>query len=212
MRAAVPSIERVVVYCRAPSEAARVLPRTVRARGAHREAAGTGRRRHGDDVEGSGAARRLAATRRARLRRRRERPLAARARQRRARARRVRLLRLAGAGADRVGRPDRAGRARRARLARGARAAGRRRRRVQAAQSDEDIVVFKSNGIAAWDIAVGARVVERARERGMGTELWPRALEVASRVSTVSSPSACIDLGPVEQPQALLSGSRLFST
>jgi ornithine cyclodeaminase/alanine dehydrogenase-like protein (mu-crystallin family) len=27
-------------------------------------------------------------------------------------------------------------------------------------QSDEDIVVFKSNGIAAWDLAVAARVVE----------------------------------------------------
>jgi ornithine cyclodeaminase/alanine dehydrogenase-like protein (mu-crystallin family) len=29
--------------------------------------------------------------------------------------------------------------------------------------SDEDIVVFKSNGLAAWDIAVAAAVVERAR-------------------------------------------------
>jgi ornithine cyclodeaminase/alanine dehydrogenase-like protein (mu-crystallin family) len=31
--------------------------------------------------------------------------------------------------------------------------------------SDADIVVFKSNGIAAWDIAAGARVVELARRR-----------------------------------------------
>jgi alanine dehydrogenase len=38
-------------------------------------------------------------------------------------------------------------------------------------QSDDDIVVFKSNGIASWDIAAGAAVVERARERGVGTEL-----------------------------------------
>jgi alanine dehydrogenase len=38
-------------------------------------------------------------------------------------------------------------------------------------QSSEDIVVFKSNGIAAWDVAVGAAVVERARERGAGREL-----------------------------------------
>jgi ornithine cyclodeaminase/alanine dehydrogenase-like protein (mu-crystallin family) len=30
-------------------------------------------------------------------------------------------------------------------------------------QSDDDIVVFKSNGLAAWDIAVAARVVELAR-------------------------------------------------
>ncbi len=38
-------------------------------------------------------------------------------------------------------------------------------------ESDEDVVVFKSNGIAAWDIAVGAAVVERARERGVGRDL-----------------------------------------
>jgi alanine dehydrogenase len=37
--------------------------------------------------------------------------------------------------------------------------------------SEDDIVVFKSNGIAAWDLAVGARVVELARERGVGSEL-----------------------------------------
>jgi alanine dehydrogenase len=35
-------------------------------------------------------------------------------------------------------------------------------------QSDDDIVLFKSNGIAAWDIAIGARAVELARERGVG--------------------------------------------
>src|SRR5439155_5384783 len=34
-------------------------------------------------------------------------------------------------------------------------------------QSPDDIVVFKSNGIAAWDVAVAAAVVERARERGV---------------------------------------------
>jgi ornithine cyclodeaminase/alanine dehydrogenase-like protein (mu-crystallin family) len=38
-------------------------------------------------------------------------------------------------------------------------------------QSADDIVVFKSNGIAAWDIAVAAAAVERARERGVGTEV-----------------------------------------
>ena len=38
-------------------------------------------------------------------------------------------------------------------------------------QSEADIVVFKSNGIAAWDLAAGARVVELARERGVGSEL-----------------------------------------
>nr|MBA2384897.1 ornithine cyclodeaminase family protein [Actinomycetota bacterium] len=38
-------------------------------------------------------------------------------------------------------------------------------------QSDRDVVVFKSNGIAAWDVALGAAVLARARERGAGTEL-----------------------------------------
>jgi len=37
--------------------------------------------------------------------------------------------------------------------------------------SPDDVVVFKSNGIAAWDVAIAARAVERARERGVGTEL-----------------------------------------
>jgi alanine dehydrogenase len=35
----------------------------------------------------------------------------------------------------------------------------------------EDIVVFKSNGLAAWDVAIGAAAFERARERGVGLEL-----------------------------------------
>jgi alanine dehydrogenase len=38
-------------------------------------------------------------------------------------------------------------------------------------QSDRDIVVFKSNGIAAWDIAIGVAALEQARERGVGTTL-----------------------------------------
>jgi alanine dehydrogenase len=38
-------------------------------------------------------------------------------------------------------------------------------------QSPDDIVVFKSNGIAAWDVAIAAAAVKRARERGVGTEL-----------------------------------------
>jgi alanine dehydrogenase len=42
---------------------------------------------------------------------------------------------------------------------------------VSGRASPEDIVLFKSNGIAAWDLAVGARVVELARERGVGREL-----------------------------------------
>jgi alanine dehydrogenase len=38
-------------------------------------------------------------------------------------------------------------------------------------QSPDDIVVFKSNGIAAWDVAIAAAAVERARERNVGREL-----------------------------------------
>ncbi len=42
---------------------------------------------------------------------------------------------------------------------------------VAGRQSPEDIVVFKSNGIAAWDIAIGAAAVARARERAVGRQL-----------------------------------------
>ena len=42
---------------------------------------------------------------------------------------------------------------------------------VQGRAQDEDIVLFKSLGIAAEDLAVGAVALERARERGVGTEL-----------------------------------------
>jgi alanine dehydrogenase len=38
-------------------------------------------------------------------------------------------------------------------------------------QADEDIVVFKSNGIAAWDVAIGAAALERAHQEGVGKEL-----------------------------------------
>jgi alanine dehydrogenase len=42
---------------------------------------------------------------------------------------------------------------------------------VAGRSSPDDIVLFKSNGIAAWDVAVGALALERARERGVGREL-----------------------------------------
>jgi ornithine cyclodeaminase/alanine dehydrogenase-like protein (mu-crystallin family) len=38
-------------------------------------------------------------------------------------------------------------------------------------EHDDDVVVFKSNGLAAWDVAAGAAVVARAHERGAGLEL-----------------------------------------
>jgi ornithine cyclodeaminase/alanine dehydrogenase-like protein (mu-crystallin family) len=42
---------------------------------------------------------------------------------------------------------------------------------VSGRQSDEDIVVFKSNGLAAWDVALAAAAVERARAAGVGREV-----------------------------------------
>jgi alanine dehydrogenase len=42
---------------------------------------------------------------------------------------------------------------------------------VPGRQSEDDIVVFKSNGIAAWDVAAGAALIARARERDIGREL-----------------------------------------
>jgi alanine dehydrogenase len=38
-------------------------------------------------------------------------------------------------------------------------------------QTEADIVVFKSNGLAAWDVAIGVEVLERARATGVGLEL-----------------------------------------
>jgi ornithine cyclodeaminase/alanine dehydrogenase-like protein (mu-crystallin family) len=42
---------------------------------------------------------------------------------------------------------------------------------VPGRQSDDDVVVFKSNGLAAWDVAAAAAVVERARAAGAGQEV-----------------------------------------
>ena len=42
---------------------------------------------------------------------------------------------------------------------------------VRGRESDTDVVVFKSNGLAAWDVAIGVAALERAGERGVGREL-----------------------------------------
>jgi ornithine cyclodeaminase/alanine dehydrogenase-like protein (mu-crystallin family) len=42
---------------------------------------------------------------------------------------------------------------------------------IQGRQSAEDIVLFKSNGVAAWDVAAGALALARAREQSVGVEL-----------------------------------------
>jgi alanine dehydrogenase len=42
---------------------------------------------------------------------------------------------------------------------------------LQGRQSANDVVLFKSNGLAAWDVAIAALALERAREQGVGREL-----------------------------------------
>jgi alanine dehydrogenase len=42
---------------------------------------------------------------------------------------------------------------------------------LEGRHSDDDVVVFKSNGIAAWDVAIGAAALERARQHGVGRQL-----------------------------------------
>ncbi len=42
---------------------------------------------------------------------------------------------------------------------------------VAGRQAHDDIVVFKSNGLAAWDVALAAAAVERARAAGAGREV-----------------------------------------
>jgi ornithine cyclodeaminase/alanine dehydrogenase-like protein (mu-crystallin family) len=37
--------------------------------------------------------------------------------------------------------------------------------------SPDDIVVFKSNGLAAWDVAIGAAALDRARSKKVGRDL-----------------------------------------
>ena len=42
---------------------------------------------------------------------------------------------------------------------------------VRGRQNDDDVIVFKSNGLAAWDVAAAAEALRRAGERGVGREL-----------------------------------------
>jgi alanine dehydrogenase len=42
-------------------------------------------------------------------------------------------------------------------------------RNLSGRETDADVVVFKSNGLAVWDVAIGVELVRRARERGVGT-------------------------------------------
>ena len=40
---------------------------------------------------------------------------------------------------------------------------------LEGRQAGDDIVLFKSNGLAAWDVAIGSVALEKARERDVGT-------------------------------------------
>ena len=42
---------------------------------------------------------------------------------------------------------------------------------LEGRSSPDDIVLFKSNGLAAWDVAIGAAALERAKERRVGTRV-----------------------------------------
>ena len=42
---------------------------------------------------------------------------------------------------------------------------------VSGRSTDRDIILFKSNGLAAWDVALGALALERALAEGRGTEV-----------------------------------------
>jgi len=42
---------------------------------------------------------------------------------------------------------------------------------LEGRQADDDVVLFKSNGLAAWDVAIGSVAIEKARERDVGTQV-----------------------------------------
>jgi alanine dehydrogenase len=42
---------------------------------------------------------------------------------------------------------------------------------LEGRQSEDDIIVFKSNGIAAWDVAIGAVALDKARKKKVGRRI-----------------------------------------
>ena len=42
---------------------------------------------------------------------------------------------------------------------------------LEGRQSADDIVLFKSNGLAAWDVAIGAVALVKARKKKVGKKL-----------------------------------------
>jgi ornithine cyclodeaminase/alanine dehydrogenase-like protein (mu-crystallin family) len=51
--------------------------------------------------------------------------------------------------------------------------------KVSGRTSDAEVTLFKSNGIASWDLAVAMRVYALAKEKGLGRELpfWAGAVQ-----------------------------------
>ena len=70
--------------------------------------------------------------------------------------------------------------------------------------ADDDIVVFKSNGLAIWDVAIAAELLRRARERGVGRTRLDAETERFARVGDRVLADRLDDLGPVEQARALV--------
>ena len=173
IRAAVPTIERVVAFCRTPESLAAFCGRTGAEPGeSHRDAAEAGRRRHDHDVARPRASRRMASPGRAgRARPERTSSRAASSTTRcfeRASFVCCDWLEQAKLESGDLVEPVQAGvldwlEVHELHEVVSGELAGR--------QTDEDIVVFKSNGLAAWDVALGAAAVRLARERGIGTVL-----------------------------------------
>jgi len=44
---------------------------------------------------------------------------------------------------------------------------------------EDDITLFKSTGLALWDVAVAGEIYRRARERGMGREIQIRGQDIS---------------------------------
>ena len=170
IREALPSIEHVVAYCRTPERLAAFASAPVRRRESHRDAGSqdivvtiTSSRDPSSAASGSPAAR--SSSPQVRTSR-----IAASSTTRFSSVRRS-CVATGSSRPDRVGRPDRARGGFRARLARVHELHEVVSGEIAGRQSDDDVVLFKSNGIAAWDVALGAEAVRLARERGVGQML-----------------------------------------
>ena len=71
---------------------------------------------------------------------------------------------------------------------------------------EDDVLLFKSSGLAAWDLAVAARVVELARERGVAS-----SSARAGAAAMMSSPIAWITSFR-SRMRAICSGVQRFVT